>query len=46
MKLHHMELYISNKPVAFLTTGQNVPNDIRIPSKDEIIKLIMGEDSI
>ena len=42
----HTILKESNKPVAFLTTGQNVPNDIRIPSKDEIIKLIMGEDSI
>lgn len=42
----HTILKESNKPVAFLTTGQNVPNDIRVPSKDEIIKLIMGEDSI
>lgn len=42
----HTILRESNKPVAFLTTGQNVPNDIKVPTKEEIIKLIMGEDSV
>lgn len=36
----------ANKPIAYITIGQNVPDDIKIPTKSEIIKLILGEDSI
>lgn len=37
---------MSNKPIRFITTGQNVPDDIKSPSKDEIIKFIFGEESL
>lgn len=37
---------ISKKPISYITTGQNVPDDIRIPRKDEIKKLILGEENI
>lgn len=36
----------AKKPLSFITTGQNVPDDIKIPSKDEIVNLILGEDNI
>ena len=36
----------SNKPISYITVGQNVPDDIKVPSKDEIIKLILGEESV
>lgn len=36
----------SRKPIAYITTGQNVPDDIKIPSNDEIQKLILGEEAI
>lgn len=36
----------SKIPISYITVGQNVPDDIRVPSKNEIIKLILGEDSI
>lgn len=35
--------YKSKKPIRFLTTGQNVPNDIKNCSKTEIIKGILGD---
>ncbi|MGE5628548.1 MAG: flagellar biosynthesis protein FlhF [Solirubrobacterales bacterium] len=34
----------SGKPLSYVTTGQNVPDDIRILSKDEISKIILGVD--
>lgn len=37
---------MSNKPIRFITTGQNVPDDIKSPSKDEIVKFIFGEESL
>lgn len=37
---------MSNKPIRFITTGQNVPDDIKNPSKDEIVKFIFGEESL
>ena len=37
---------ISKKPIAYITTGQNVPDDIKIPNKEEIKKLILGEENI
>lgn len=36
----------SNKEIAYITTGQNVPDDIRTPSINEVCKLILGEDTI
>lgn len=37
---------MSNKPIRFITTGQNVPDDIKNPSKEEIVKFIFGEESL
>ncbi|WP_050607025.1 flagellar biosynthesis protein FlhF [Clostridium niameyense] len=34
------------KPISFVTTGQDVPDDIKEANKDEIVELILGEDSI
>lgn len=36
----------SKKPLAYITTGQNVPDDIKVPSKKEIINLIFGEETV
>lgn len=36
----------ANKPIRYITTGQNVPDDIKVPNKEEIIELILGESSI
>lgn len=33
-------------PIKFITVGQNVPDDIRVPLEEEIIKLVLGENSI
>jgi len=33
-------------PIKFITVGQNVPDDIEVPLEDEIIKLVLGENSI
>ena len=35
---------IANKPVNFITTGQNVPDDIKVPTKEEIASFILGEE--
>ena len=35
---------ISNKPVNFITIGQNVPDDIKVPTKEEIASFILGEE--
>jgi len=35
---------ISNRPVNFITIGQNVPDDIKVPSKEEIASFILGEE--
>jgi flagellar biosynthesis protein FlhF len=34
----------ANKPVSFVTVGQNVPDDIMVPSKEEIASFILGEE--
>ncbi|WP_297416920.1 flagellar biosynthesis protein FlhF [Clostridium sp.] len=34
----------ANKPISFITTGQNVPDDILIPTKEEIASFILGEE--
>lgn len=39
-------LEIAKKPLSFVTIGQNVPDDIRELTKQDISKLVMGEDSI
>ena len=36
----------SNKPIVYVTTGQSVPEDIKRPTKRELLELILGEDSI
>jgi len=36
----------AKKPLSFITTGQNVPDDIKIISSSEVSSLILGEDSI
>lgn len=35
---------ISNKPISFITTGQNVPDDIMVPEKEKIASFILGEE--
>lgn len=34
------------KPIRFLTTGQNVPDDIKSMTSEEIARIILGEDNI
>lgn len=36
----------AKKPLSFITTGQNVPDDIKSISASEVSSLILGEDSI
>ncbi len=36
----------SNKPVKYITTGQNVPNDIIFPTKEELARFILGEETL
>jgi len=33
-------------PIKYITLGQNVPDDIKVPLEDEIVKLVLGENSI
>jgi len=37
---------IGNKPVNFITIGQNVPDDIMVPTKEEVANFILGEEII
>ncbi|AQR96944.1 flagellar biosynthesis protein FlhF [Clostridium saccharoperbutylacetonicum] len=37
---------LSNKPVSFITIGQNVPDDILVPTKEKIASFILGEEII
>jgi flagellar biosynthesis protein FlhF len=37
---------IANKPVNFITIGQNVPDDIMVPTKEQIASFILGEEAI
>lgn len=34
----------AGQPLRYITVGQNVPDDIKVPSKEEIIKFIFGEE--
>lgn len=36
----------AQKPLSFVTTGQNVPDDFRKINAEDISKLVLGEDSI
>lgn len=36
----------AKKPLKFITIGQNVPDDIKEPTKDEIVKFILGEEAV
>ena len=36
----------SNKPISFVTVGQNVPDDIKIPEKEELTRFILGEETL
>lgn len=36
----------ANKPVSFITIGQNVPDDIKVPSKEELARFILGEETV
>ncbi len=37
-------VYLTGLPVIYLSTGQNVPDDIRLADKDDISSLILGEE--
>lgn len=39
-------LQSAGRPISFVTTGQNVPDDIKRITGDEIANLILGEDSV
>ncbi|MCB2288888.1 flagellar biosynthesis protein FlhF [Clostridium sp. CS001] len=39
-------LEIAKKPLSFVATGQNVPDDIKELSVDKIVSLVLGEDNI
>ena len=36
----------ANKPVSFITTGQNVPDDIKLSTKEELTRFILGEETL
>ncbi len=39
-------LYYAKKPLSYVTTGQNVPDDIKCLKTDEVISLILGVETI
>lgn len=36
----------SNKNISYITTGQSVPDDIKNPNQEELVRLILGEESV
>ncbi len=36
----------SNKPVKYITTGQNVPNDMIVPTREEMARFMLGEETL
>lgn len=36
----------ANKPLSYITTGQNVPDDIKVPTKEEIVRFVFGEETL
>lgn len=39
-------LYYAKKPLSYVTTGQNVPDDIKCLKPDEVINLILGAETV
>lgn len=39
-------LNYANKPLSYITLGQSVPDDISRPSKEKLIKLILGAEEV
>ncbi|QCX32336.1 flagellar biosynthesis protein FlhF [Caloramator sp. E03] len=37
--------FYGNVPISFITTGQNVPEDIEEANKDRLLKLVLGDDN-
>lgn len=37
--------FYGNVPISFITTGQNVPEDIEEAEKDRLLKLVLGDDN-
>lgn len=35
--------YLTNRPIAYVTTGQNVPDDIEVMNTDKIVEFLLGE---
>ena len=33
-------------PISYITTGQNVPEDIQVPTKEKLVRLILKEDNL
>jgi flagellar biosynthesis protein FlhF len=36
----------ATKPLRYITTGQNVPDDIKVPTTEEVLGFIFGEESL
>lgn len=36
----------ATKPLRYITTGQNVPDDIKVPTTEEVLSFIFGEESL
>lgn len=36
----------ANRPINFITIGQNVPDDIKVPTEKEILRFILGEENL
>ena len=36
----------ANKPISFITIGQNVPDDMKVPTKEELTRFILGEEAL
>lgn len=36
----------AGKPISFVTTGQSVPEDIKVMKAEDLVKLVLGEDII
>ena len=36
----------ANKPISFITIGQNVPDDIKVSTKEELTRFILGEETL
>lgn len=36
----------AGKPINYITIGQNVPDDIKVPTKNEILRFILGEENL